>query len=139
MGLIRDSLKLYLTNDGTPAVFRAEWKRTTALSLTLYDVDLVAKDVTGYTIRASVRRRPYDSTLLGTFTLALTTPLSGVVTLSFAATDFPTLTWDEGQRYQVLWMDFEAVDGSAQSRSVADGQQNFLFPLYVWQSIRGTP
>lgn len=136
MGLIRDTYRIYIANDGTPCRFEIVAGRASNLSLTAYDVDLAQQALAGWTVRMSARRRPYDSALLKTWTATVS---GSTMTFAIAATDFAALSWQEGAKFQTVWCDIEATDASSNARPVCDGQLNFLFPMTVWQAIRGAP
>jgi len=77
------------------------WSRTLRLR---QGTPAVAMDLTGYTVRSSIRKAAHSTASMADFTCTLTDPADGTFTLSLTAAQTSALpteggSWDEPSRY----------------------------------------
>ena len=67
---------------------------TWSVTVTYADSNGTGIDITGYSVRAEMKRNFSDATAAQTITCALTTPASGLITMSLTATQTKALSGD---------------------------------------------
>ena len=131
-----------LTIDGESFSADIAWKRDHAFTIQFYDPDDTAADFSSggpYTVTITVRAHPYESSVLQTYTITGQLSGTGQVTWTITDADLSGLTWDLGQRMQVLFIDIEVENSTSLLFAVWDDVGNSSFPLRVHQTLKGVP
>jgi hypothetical protein len=139
----------YLISPDGPAIFDLQWKRDISTTIQIFTDDGLTgpKAISAGAIETatlSVRLRPYEPSVVAASwsLIEVAGSIYGEWRWDVSASNLASLTWDVGQRRQTLWADISVgieIDEVDYVRSVEDGTGAFLFPVHVWQSIRGSP
>ena len=129
-----------------PLVALAQVRRVAEWHFVIATLDGAAVQLSTWSqLIVSLRRRPFDSALVDQRTKGLGAISGTAVDVSIPRSTWTALTWEEGQRLQVVWMDvvLSGLAGVPTSPTpvwvLEDAEGNRLFPVRVSCSLRGLP